>query len=60
MSTYKKYLSLVTEQNQFLDYQEAKAYLDDMVRTGQIQSYDESVINKIKKERNQDNQKPIE
>jgi len=49
MQTYKKYLSLVTEQNQFLDYQEAKAYLDDMVRTGQIQSYDESVLNKIKK-----------
>jgi chromosome segregation ATPase len=49
MSTYKKYLSLVTEENQFLDYQEAKTYLDNMVRTGQIQSYDESVLNKIKK-----------
>ena len=47
MQTYKKYLSLVTEQNQFLDYQEAKAYLDDMVRTGQIQSYDESKLKDI-------------
>lgn len=44
MSTYKKYLSIVSEENKFLDYYEAKAYLDDMVRAGKIQSYDENIL----------------
>ena len=29
MSTFKKYLSIVTEDDQFMNYYEAKAYFDD-------------------------------
>lgn len=49
MSTFKKYLSIVTEDDQFMNYYEAKAYFDDMVRTGKIQSYDEANLKDLYK-----------
>lgn len=46
MSTYNQYLNRV-KQEEFIEYQEVKDYLDELVKKGVIHSYDESMLKKV-------------
>ena len=47
MSTFKKYLSVIRE-DRLLTQEEARVYLEEMIRRGEIVSYDETILGKIK------------
>ena len=47
MSRFKKYLSVIRE-DRLLTQEEARVYLEEMIRRGEIVSYDETILGKIK------------